>query len=220
MSGFGIVGNGCRLALLGGAALALSLANAAAQAPPAAPSGPPPSPPPAAPPPPGPMVVQMPLINEVKTGVLAHDVGFLGDHIERGADINLEILFNSPDFLQAIGSPRPMIGGDINTAGDTSNGYFGLTWGITLIQNLFGWGGSVYGNGGLGAAVHDGFTDNAPAGRKDLGSPVLFHLSLELGYQFTPTLSVSAFLDHMSNANLANHNAGITNAGARFGVKF
>jgi hypothetical protein len=49
---------------------------------------------------------------------------------------------------------------------------------------------------------------------------VLFHLSLELGYQFTPTFSISAFIDHMSNADLANHNAGITNAGARFGVKF
>ncbi|HEV2300689.1 MAG TPA: acyloxyacyl hydrolase [Stellaceae bacterium] len=220
MSGFGIVGNGWRGALLAGAAFGLSLATAAAQTPPAPPPGGPPAapaaPPPAAPPP----AMQMPLINEVKTGVLAHDVGFLGDHIETGADINLEVLFNSPDFLHAIGSPRPMVGGDINTSGKTSNGYFGLTWGITLIQDLFGWGGSVYGNGGLGAAINDGFGDNAPVGRKDLGSPVLFHLSLELGYQFTPTLSVSAFLDHMSNANLANHNAGITNAGARFGVKF
>ncbi|HVH75447.1 MAG TPA: acyloxyacyl hydrolase [Stellaceae bacterium] len=225
MSGFGFAGNGWRGVVLGGAAFALSLASAAAQTPPAAPPGPAPAAPPAvtppaAPPPAEPMIVQMPLINEVKTGILAHDVGFLGDHIETGADVNLEVLFNSPDFLHAIGSPRPMIGGDINTAGKTSDGYFGLTWGITLIQNLFGWGGSVYANGGLGAAINDGYGDNAPPGRKDLGSPVLFHLSAELGYQFTPTFSVSAFLDHMSNANLANHNAGITNAGARFGVKF
>ena len=221
MSGFGMLGRICRGALLGGAAVALPLATAAAQAPAAPPAPPPPpGPVPAAPPPAAPMVVQMPLINEIKTGILAHDVGFLGDHIETGADVNLEILFNSPDFLGVIGSPRPMIGGDINTSGKTSDGYFGLTWGITLIQNLFGWGGSVFANGGLGGAIHDGFTDNAPEGRKNLGSPVLFHLSAELGYQFTPTFNVSAFLDHMSNANLANHNAGITNAGARFGVKF
>ncbi|MBI2784363.1 MAG: acyloxyacyl hydrolase, partial [Gammaproteobacteria bacterium] len=32
--------------------------------------------------------------------------------------------------------------------------------------------------------------------------------------------SVSAILDHISNANLGDHNAGITSAGARLGVKF
>src|SRR3954469_566944 len=78
------------------------------------------------------------IIDELKIGGLAHDVGFLGRHVEGGADVNVEVLFTSPDLLSYIGSPRPHIGGDINTSGNTSYGYFGLTWGIMLIQNLFG----------------------------------------------------------------------------------
>jgi len=160
------------------------------------------------------------IIDEVKGGVLAHDVGFLGHHIEHGPDVNLEMLFTSPDFLAVIGSPRPHIGADINTSGATSDGYFGLTWGISLIQNLFRPGDYVFANGSLGGAVQDGYELSAPDGHKRLGSPVLFRESAEIGYQVTPTISISAILDHISNANLAPRNAGITSAGARVGFKF
>jgi hypothetical protein len=33
-------------------------------------------------------------------------------------------------------------------------------------------------------------------------------------------ISVAAILEHISNANLGQHNAGITSAGARLGFKF
>jgi lipid A 3-O-deacylase len=163
---------------------------------------------------------QIKLIDELKLGGLAHDVTFGGRHLESGADINLEMLFTPPDILRVLGSPRPHIGADINTSGNTSDGYFGLTWGIMLIQSLFGAGDGVFANGSLGGAIHDGFIDTAPAGRKRLGSRVLFRESAELGYQITPNASVSAMVDHISNANLGTHNAGITSAGARFGFKF
>lgn len=167
-----------------------------------------------------PAAAQGRLLDQMKMGILAHDVGFLGDPIESGPDINLEMLFTSPQILHIIGSPRPTLGGDFNTAGNTSDAYLGLTWGITLIQHMFGSGGSLFLNGGLGGAVENGYIDNAPLGRKALGSPVLFHLTADLGYQITPTLSIEAFLEHMSNADLATHNAGITSAGARLGFKF
>jgi lipid A 3-O-deacylase len=160
------------------------------------------------------------IVDEVKAGVLAHDVGFLGHHLEKGPDVNLEMLFTPPDLLAIIGSPRPHIGADINTSGKTSDGYFGLTWGIMLIQSLFGAGDGVFANGSLGGAVHDGFIDSGPPNRKLLGSRVLFRESAELGYQMVPGISVSALLDHISNANLGRHNMGITSAGARFGFKF
>jgi lipid A 3-O-deacylase len=163
---------------------------------------------------------QQNLISEMKFGVLAHDVGFLGDHIETGADVNFEMLFTPPEIFSVIGSPRPHIGATVNTSGNTSDAYVGLTWGITLLQSLFAWDHGVYLNGSLGGAVQDGYTGTAPPGRKNLGSPVLFHLSTELGYQLTSRFSVSAYLEHMSNADLATHNAGITSAGARFGIKF
>jgi lipid A 3-O-deacylase len=169
---------------------------------------------------PAPAAAQSNLIDEVKIGVLDHDVGFLGHHVESGQDVNLEVLFASPAFLSIIGSPRPDIGADINDAGNTSDGYFGLTWTVKPLQVLYGGDPRVFLDGSLGAAYQDGYIDHAPPGRKTLGSPVLFHLSAEFGYQLTPVVSISAYLGHISNANIARHNAGITSAGARLGFKF
>jgi lipid A 3-O-deacylase len=172
---------------------------------------------------PSPAAAQVKLIDEVKIGALAHDIGFLTHHVERGADVNIEILSSPLEMLSIIGSPRPHIGADINTSGNTSDGYLGLTWGWTLMPSLFG-GGALFANGSLGGAFQDGFTGGknsvAPPGRKLLGSVALFRESAELGYQITPIVSISAILDHISNANLAPRNAGITSAGARLGFKF
>ena len=167
-----------------------------------------------------PAAAQLNIVDEVKAGILAHDVGFLGHHLEKGPDVNLEMLFTPPDILSVIGSPRPHIGADINTAGKTSDGYFGLTWGIMLIQSLFGAGDGVFINGSLGGAVHDGYINSGPPNRKLLGTRVLFRESAELGYQLVPGISMSALLDHISNANIGRHNMGITSAGARLGFKF
>src|SRR5207237_10892428 len=117
-----------------------------------------------------PALAQARFVDEVKAGVLAHDVGFLGHHLEKGPDVNLEMLFTPPDILAIIGSPRPHIGADINTAGKTSDGYFGLTWGITLIQSLFGAGDGVFANGSLGGAVHDGYINSGPVNPQLLAS--------------------------------------------------
>ena len=91
-----------------------------------------------------PAAAQTPVVDEFKFGVLAHDVGLFDKPVELGPDINFEMLFTPPDFFRVIGSPRPHLGGSLNTAGNTNSGYFGLTWGITLIQNLFGWGGGLF----------------------------------------------------------------------------
>jgi len=168
----------------------------------------------------GPAAAQTKLLDEVKIGGLAHDVSFLGSHVESGADVNIEMLFTPPDVLRYIGSPRPHVGADVNTSGNTSYGYFGLTWGIMLIQDMFRTGDGIYANGSLGGAVHDGHLLSAPPDRKRLGLRILFRESAEFGYQINPAISVSAILDHISNANLASRNAGITSAGARLGVKF
>jgi lipid A 3-O-deacylase len=163
---------------------------------------------------------QTQILDEVKIGVLANDIAFLGRHVEAGTDVNFETLFKSPDLLGVIGSPRPDLGMTLNSAGETERGYFGLTWGITLIPRVFGSGDGIFLNGSLGGAVHDGYTNSPAPGRKELGFPLLFRESIELGYQATPRFSVSAFIEHMSNADLAPHNAGMTDAGARLGIKF
>jgi lipid A 3-O-deacylase len=152
-------------------------------------------------------------LDEVKVGIDAHDVALGGDHKESGADINGELLFASPPLLKVIGAPRPHLGVAINTSGATSYAYFGLTWTASLLERTFV-------SGGLGGAVHDGQLTGTEQDRKQLGSRILFHEYVEAGYRITPVLSLSVFLDHMSNADLARHNAGMTNIGLRTGFKF
>lgn len=168
----------------------------------------------------GPAAAQAPFIDELKIGGLAHDVTLLGRHVESGEDVNIEALFTPPTLLSVLGSPRPHLGADINVLGNTSDIYTGLTWGWTLAHGVFTPVDGIFVNGSLGGALQDGYEDSAPPGRKRLGSPVLFRESAELGYQFNPLISVSAFVDHISNANLAPRNAGITSIGGRLGFKF
>ena len=159
-------------------------------------------------------------IDEVKLGVLAHDIRFLSDHFEPGADINVEVLFPSPAFLRVLWAPRPHLGLSINTAGATDYAYAGLTWRgrpwhrlLTLPEGLFV-------AGSLGGGIHDGHLNSGPPDRKLLGSRLLFRESVEAGYQLTQRVSLSVMLDHLSNADLATHNQGLTNFGVRIGVTF
>lgn len=163
---------------------------------------------------------QSPLIDEAKVGVLAHDVGFLGDHTEGGADIVGEVLFTSPDLLRVIGAPRPAVGVSVNTAGDTSYAYADLNWTGKFWAPADRPELGPYVSGFLGGAVHDGRLDTSGDGEKALGSRVLFHLGVALGYQLTSCNSVEAYFSHLSNADLASHNAGLNNVGLRTGFKF
>jgi lipid A 3-O-deacylase len=160
------------------------------------------------------------IIDEVKGGVLAHDITLGGRAVESGADFNGEVLFTSPSFLDFMAAPRPHVGVSINSDGNTDQAYFGLTWGLPLVHHILGQSDALTIYGSLGGALQDGYEDSAPPGRKKLGSPILFRESVELGYQLTPVYSISGIVDHISNANLGSHNAGITSAGARFGIKF
>jgi lipid A 3-O-deacylase len=160
------------------------------------------------------------IVDEIRGGVMDHDITLGGKHLENGVDINGEVLFVSPAFLSIIGSPRPHLGGWVNSDGNTDAAYFGLTWDWQFIHRIFGSQDGLTILGSLGGAYQDGYIDSAPPGRKRLGSPVLFRESVELSYQLTQVFSVSLMVDHISNANLGEHNAGITNAGARVGFKF
>ena len=163
---------------------------------------------------------QVPFVDELKIGGLMHDITLGGRHVEGGQDINIEALFTSPTLLSILGSPRPHLGADINDEGNTSDVYTGLTWEMTLLHGVFNPNDGIFVDGSLGGALQDGYEDSAPPGRKRLGSPVLFRESAALGYQFTQRVSFSVFVDHISNANLAPRNAGITSVGGRLGFKF
>jgi len=159
-------------------------------------------------------------MDEIKLGVLAHDIRFLGNHVEPGADINVEVLFPSPAFLRVLWAPRPHLGLSINTAGATDYGYIGLTWSGRPWHRLLALPEGLFVAGSLGGGLHDGHLNSGPPDRKLLGSRLLFRESVEAGYQLTRRMSLSVMLDHVSNAGLAAHNQGLTNFGVRIGVTF
>jgi lipid A 3-O-deacylase len=168
-----------------------------------------------------PAAAQPRIFDEIKVGVLDHDIGIFGHHKESGGDVNLELLFASPDFLRVIGAPRPHIGTDVNSDGNTSQFYLGLTWHLTLVSGLMAKSDPLYIEASLGGAVHNGEADGPSSDtEKRLGSQLLFRESLELGWRFTDSQSIGIYMDHISNAGIAKHNEGLTNLGARLGFKF
>ncbi len=152
-------------------------------------------------------------LDEVRLGVLAHNKGPIASHIEHGVQLNIEFLFDSPSFLDTILSPRPHIGGSVNTTGHTSFLYAGLTWTWDIYKGLFL-------DFSLGGTVHDGWlesSDPAPSQRL-MGSRVLFREAIEFGYRFFEHHSLSIMLDHVSNAGLlADRNQGNDDIGIRYG---
>lgn len=169
------------------------------------------------------------LLDEVKLGVLAHDVRFAGGK-ERGADINPELLFRTPftdtwipgipSYLRWMLNPRPHFGLEVNTAGDTNQLYFGLTWTAVLARGLMSPTDGLIVEYSFGPAFNDGAIVTSNPHRKSLGSHVLFRESLALGYAFTPQYNVSAMIDHVSNGGLAKQNQSINDFGLRLGIKF
>lgn len=153
------------------------------------------------------------VVSEIRGGVYAHDIDFWSFNRESGTDINAEVLFVSPDFLEAVWEPRPHLGITVNTEGDTSHAYGGLTWEWDFLTSFF-----VDAN--LGLSVHNGHLNTDNKDRKSLGSPVLFRLGAALGYRLTDNWNLSVQYEHMSNAYIANPNEGMDNVGLRLGYRF
>jgi len=167
--------------------------------------------------------------SEVILGVMDHDTSLLGGR-EKGADINPELIFSSPISDAAIANapawihwalqPRPTIGGDINTAGQTDQAYLGATWSWYLKQDLINPGDGIVLDYFFGPGFNDGRIHDGTAERKALGSHVLFREGLDLGYQINPVWVISAHIDHISNGGLAKENQSINDIGLRLGYRF
>ena len=167
--------------------------------------------------------------SEVKLGVLAHDVHFLGGK-EGGVDLNPELIFQSPIsdawaagvpwYLRWMVQPRPTIGGEFNTSGFTNQAYFGATWTWQLANNVVMPGDGVTFGYFFGPSFNDGDIIGKAPNKKSLGANVLFREAFELGYRITPIYQISGFLDHVSNGGLAKQNQSINDVGVRFGFRF
>ena len=154
-------------------------------------------------------------LSEVRFGVVGHDTGVFGRNKEDGVDITLGVRFQplTGDIWEFLQSPRPFIGANINTSGETSALDFGLNWDWDPWRQTFF-------SFAFGGAAHTGKTETLRLDRKELGSRVLFYLAVELGYRITPNHSVSFRLDHMSNAGLVDNNEGLDTVGLIYGYHF
>lgn len=159
-------------------------------------------------------------VSEVRLGVLAHDISVGGSSKESGANINGAIFFNrlpkiesAPGWLAFLLSPRPLIGGSVNTSGDTNYGYFGVNWGGDVTERFFV-------DFSFGGAVHDGNKNVNDPTRKDLGCRVVFRSALSIGVHITEQVNLSGVIEHISNAGICSRNDGISSAGARVGFRF
>ena len=152
---------------------------------------------------------------EIRLGVLAHDVNHLwsGSRREGGVDLNAEIILGRPGFSLLSGNIRPNFGLSVNTQGDTSSLYGGILWEWETKSGVFF-------DLGLGAAVHNGKLDTNNDNKKSLGSRVLFRIPVELGYSITARHRISILFVHVSNGYLADPNQGLDELGLRYGYRF
>jgi lipid A 3-O-deacylase len=160
-------------------------------------------------------------LEQLRLGILAHDVNNLGDgDKESGADLEFEALFRKSHALRFLGAPRVQATFALNTAGDTNFGGAGLSWDRRFSPR---W----YGELQFGFAYHDGVVDEppGPAGDRErenrliLGSRVLFRWSAAVGRRLDERWNVAVEWVHLSNGDVLGDglNEGINAAGQRFG---
>lgn len=161
-------------------------------------------------------------VDEARLGVLAQGIGAWSPDKEQGVGVNVELLFDSPEFLEFIGSPRPLIGAIIAMDSDaTSQGYAGLEWKAYLARRF-------YVAGTTGVSVHNGETDafnpavdmSRLTNTQFLGCRALFMIGADVGYELTDRISASVRWQHISNAGLCSDNEGLDHIGLRLGYRF
>ena len=150
-------------------------------------------------------------IHELRGGVLAHDIPIVAaGRYETGIGLNAEIAF-SPYVSLLGGTIRPALGGTFASQGGTSWIYLEAKWEWTIDRLFLGI--------GLGPAIHNGELQYVN-GRKGLGSRVLFHVPLEVGFQITDKARLSVYYEHVSNGFLVWPNPGMDNIGGRLAWRF
>ena len=158
---------------------------------------------------------------EVKQGVLAHDRGWFGKNREGfGPDYNFELMFNSPDILKKIGSPKPILGLTQTSTGGSSLYYGGITWDWNMTENWFvtGTTGIAYTNGLKKLPKGQVATGDK---KIQFGSQWLHRGAIELGWNFYGNDTISLMFSHVSHGSmLSDKNHGMDEFGIRYGYRF
>lgn len=158
----------------------------------------------------GPTASSMPV--ELRLGGVAHGA-FGPEH--GGVDLSAEALFDPWRIAtQPFYVPRLHVGTSVSFQGKTDTFYSGATWNVPLF-------GPLYAEAAFGAAANNGYMGIDPVpGKARLGCHVMFRESLGLGAHLGPDWTVTASLDHTSNAHLCVKNTGLTDYGVKLGRVF
>lgn len=168
-------------------------------------------------------------VSGVHVGVMQHNICVINcknADKEDGPNVEFQVNFDSPDFLNWAASPEPYVMASVNTAGETSFGGFGLEWRWQFAEH---WALQP----GLGYVVHDGelenpYPDGSPAAAQfaaehvQFGSRDLFRTSLGLTYDFEGPWETQVLYEHLSHGQIlgSGRNQGIDNIGIRVGYQF
>ena len=150
--------------------------------------------------------------DEVRFGIANHDSKIIDTGKEEGWDVNAEVLFKSPKWMEWAYSPRPNIGINANLNGKTDILYVGLAWMLPVV-------GGFWVEPNIGFAANDGELNSNKPDRRDLGCHWSFHESLAFGYNIDPRNSALFTVEHSSNASFCKPNQGISNISLRYGYK-
>ena len=138
-------------------------------------------------------------------------------------DANVELLFETPRWLEFLWSPRPMTGVSANASStNTDIAYTGLTWEWTPWSNLildFSFGFAIH-NGKLKYDAAQAFPEDAGRHR-EFGCRWLFRETLEAGWRFANRHAATVMWSHYSHGGLCDDkNEGLDNVGIRYGYRF
>lgn len=168
-------------------------------------------------------------VDEVHVGVMAHNIcvtNCKNADKEDGPNVEFQVSFDSPGWLDWAGSPQPFVMASVNTAGQTSFGGAGLEWRWDFAES---WALEP----SVGYVIHDGETNNPYAnGTSDaaafddehvlLGSRDLFRTSLALTHDLPGPWEMQVIFEHLSHGQILGNgrNQGLDEVGLRFGYQF
>ena len=167
-------------------------------------------------------------ISELRVGVEKHDIELTDGRrgVEDGANFQVELLFEDPEFFKYLLSPRPYAHANINSAGDTFFAGGGLSWQSPEWRDRY------YTEFQLGIIYHDGFVDLPEATdprfndlvneRIFFGSRFQFHLVGAVGIRITERIDWQAYYQHVSHGQILGNgrNPGLDTVGMRVGYRF
>ncbi len=162
-------------------------------------------------------------------GLVAHNIKVVDDknaEKESSAILEAQVNFDSPGFLDWLGSPEPYVLGAANLGGETSFAAAGLEWRWALGEK---WALTP----SLGYAVHDGELDNPhPGGSLEAaqfqaehvlyGSRDVWRVTVGLSRQIGAGVEAQVVATHYSHGQIlgSGRNQGVDQIGLRIGKRF